>query len=342
MKDLADFAGVRGNALVGYGIVVGLNGTGDSATSAPFTVSSIVAMLEKLGVNVRGFASRLKPKNAAAVIVTAELPPFARPGTRIDVHVSSLGDAKSLRGGELLATPLVGGDGQVYAVAQGPVLVGGFAAGGQAASTTVNHPTVGRIPQGARVERPAPRAFDRGQAVVVLQLHRPDFTTALRMAEAINAVFGAEIAEAVDAGTVEVKNIQHDAVRLAARIEQIELATDQPTVVIVDERTGTVVMGGEVSLDPVAVSHGDISVTIREQPQVSQPAPFSEGETTTVPRTNVEVKEEKAKLVMLDRQPKLKDLVAALNAVGASPSDLIAVLQALKAAGALHAELRTL
>jgi len=342
LKEIASIEGVRGNALVGYGIVVGLAGTGDSATSSPFTVNSIAAMLERLGINVRAQIARMKPKNAAAVVVTAELPPFARPGQRIDVHVASLGDAKSLRGGELLITPLVGGDGKVYAVAQGPVLVGGFAVEGQGASSSKNHPTTGRIPNGARVERAAPRAFDRTQAVVVLHLNRPDFTTAKRVEQAINRAFGKPIAHAIDAGTIEVHNESGDAVSLIARLEQIEVETEAPAVVIVDERTGTIVMGGEVTIDPVAIAHGNISVTIEENPEVSQPAPFSEGRTAIVPRTKVKVKEEKARLVWLPRQPTLAQLVEALNAVGASPSDLISVLQALKEAGALHAELRVL
>ncbi len=342
LKSLVDVEGVRGNPLVGYGIVVGLAGTGDSANSSPFTLGSIAAMLERFGVNVRAQLSQMKPKNAAAVIVTAELPPFARPGQRIDVTVASIGDAKSLRGGELLMTPLRGGDGRVYAVAQGAVLTGGFFAAGRAASATKNNPTTGRIPGGARVEVAAPIGLLRTQPTVVLHLKEPDFSLAVRIAQAINAALGAKAATAVDAGAVEVQNILGDAVRLVAEIEPIEVPRSVHPVVVVDERTGTIVMGGEVQIDPVAVAHGNISVTIRETPEVSQPAPFSEGETKTVPRTELKLEEKKAKLVLVPRQTTLADLVNALNAIGATPSDLIAVLQAIQRAGALHAELKTL
>ena len=342
LKALVDVEGVRGNPLVGYGIVVGLAGTGDSANSSPFTLGSIAAMLERFGVNVRAQLSQMKPKNAAAVIVTAELPPFARPGQQLDVTVASLGDAKSLRGGELLMTPLRGGDGRIYAVAQGAVLTGGFFAAGRAASATKNNPTTGRIPGGARVEAPAPAAMLRTQPVVVLHLKRPDFSLAVRIARAIDGALGVKAATAVDAGAVEVRNVLGDAVRLVASLERVDVPRAQDAVVVVDERTGTIVMGGDIRLDPVAVAHGDISVTIRETPEVSQPQPFSEGKTRTVPRTDVNVKEKQAKLVLVPRQATLAELVNALNAIGASPSDLIAVLQAIQKAGALHAELRTL
>ncbi len=342
IKDLADIEGVRSNALIGYGIVVGLNGTGDSGTSAPFTVNSIASMLERLGVNVRADLAKMKPKNVAAVMVTAELPPFARPGQQIDVNVASIGDAKSLRGGTLLVTPLLGGDRKVYAVAQGTLSVGGFAESGNAAKATKNHPTSGRIPNGARVEAAAPRGLSADQPSIVLTLRNPDFTTAKNMQDAINRALGVKAAKALDPGTIEVRNINGNAVELAARLEGIDVAIDHPAVVLVDERTGTIVMGQEVTIDTVAVAHGNISVNITESPQVSQPNPFGEGRTTTVDRTSVNVKEDQSKLVVLPRQVTLSSLVSALNAVGATPSDLIAVLQAIKAAGALHAELRTL
>ncbi len=342
IKDLADIEGVRGNALVGYGLVVGLNGTGDSSNSSPFTINSITAMLERFGVNVRPDISTMKPKNIAAVMVTAELPPFARPGQRLDVTVSSMGDSKSLRGGTLLITPLLAGDGKVYAVAQGALSVGGFAAAGKGTSTVKNHPTVGKVPNGARIERAAPRGLHPDQEKIVLTLHEADFTTARRMQDAINRQMGKGIAKAVDSGTIEVFNPTGNAVELVAELEQIELATDHRAIVVVDERTGTIVMGEEVKIDKVAVAHGNISVSVSENPEVSQPFAFAAGTTTTVDRTNLNVDEEDAKLVVLPRQVTLASLVSALNSVGATPSDLIAVLQAIKAAGALHAELRVM
>jgi flagellar P-ring protein precursor FlgI len=342
IKDLADIEGVRGNALVGYGLVVGLNGTGDSSTSSPFTVKTITALLERLGVNVRADLAKMKPKNIAAVMVTAELPPFARPGSQLDVTVSSIGDAKSLRGGTLLVTPLLGGDGRPYAVAQGGISIGGFAISGKGASTTKGHPTAGRIPNGARIERAAPRGLAADQDHITLTLHNPDFTTAGNMQDAINAVLGKGMAQALDSGTVRVWNPEGNAVALIGKIEQINVAIDHPAIVIVDERTGTIVMGQEVRIDTVAVAHGNITVSVAENPQVSQPNAFAAGQTTTVDRTSLDVKEDEAKLVVLPKQVSLSQLVNALNAVGATPSDLMAVLQAIKAAGALHAELRTM
>ncbi len=344
IKDLATIEGVRSNALIGYGIVVGLNGTGDTSNSSPFTINSIAAMLERFGINIRSQISTMKPKNVAAVMVTAELPAFARPGQTIDVVVSSMGDAKSLRGGTLLVAPLTAGDGRVYAVAQGGISIGGFTASGKASTTTKGHPTSGRIPNGARVEIAAPRGIHADQEKVVLSLRVPDFTTATRMKEAIDRHFGEGMAKAVDAGTIEVWNPKGDAVSLVAELEQVDVDSDHKAVVVVDERTGTIVMGNEVTIDKVAVAHGNISVTVTENAQVSQPNAFggAGGQTQVVNRTGVEVKEEKAKLVVLQRQVTLASLVDALNSVGATPSDLIAVLQSIKAAGALHAELRVL
>jgi len=340
IKHLVDIEGVRSNALIGYGLVVGLNATGDSSNSSPFTINSITAMLERYGINVRSKLSSMKPKNIAAVMVTASLPPFAKPGQRLDVTVSSLGDAKSLRGGTLLITPLLGGNGQAYAVAQGAVAVGGFTVGGRAANQTKGHPTVGRIPNGAHVEKPSPVMLKANQDKIILMLRNPDFTTAKRMQDAINAYFRADMARAEDAGTISVWNPEANAIELIAQLEQIELTTDHAAVVIMDERTGTIVMGQDVSIDTVAVAHGNISVSVTESPQVSQPNAFASGKTTKVDRTDIQVKEDEAQLVVLPRKVSLRDLVAALNAVGATPSDLIAVLQAIKAAGALHAELR--
>jgi len=344
IKELASVEGVRSNALIGYGIVVGLNGTGDTSNSSPFTINSIAAMLERFGINIRSQISTMKPKNVAAVMITAELPAFSRPGQMIDVVVSSMGDSKSLRGGTLLIAPLTAGDGRVYAVAQGGVSIGGFTASGKASTTTKGHPTAGRIPNGARVEIAAPRGIQSSQEKVVLTLRVPDFTTATRMKKAIDRHFGEGMAKAIDAGTIEVWNPKGDAVALVAELEQVELTTDHKAVVVVDERTGTIVMGEEVTIDKVAVAHGNISVTVSENAQVSQPNAFggAGGQAQVVDRTGVNVKEEEAKLVVLQRQVTLSSLVDALNSVGATPSDLIAVLQAIKAAGALHAELRVL
>jgi len=342
IKDIADIEGVRGNALIGYGLIVGLNGTGDSGTSSPFTINSITSLLERLGVNVRADISKMKPKNIAAVMVTTELPAFARPGQQLDVTVSSIGDAKSLRGGTLLVTPLLGGNGKPYAVAQGGLSIGGFAASGKGGSTTKNHPTAGRIPNGARVEKAAPHGLYPDQDHVILTLRRPDFTTARSMQNAINAKLGEGMARATDSGTIKVWNSKGNAIELIADLEQLNIPIDHQAIVIVDERTGTIVMGQEVRIDTVAVAHGDITVSITESPEVSQPNAFGGGETATVDRTAVDVDEEKAKLVVLPKQVSLSELVTALNAVGATPSDLMAVLQAIKAAGALHAELRTM
>ena len=342
IKDLADIQGVRSNALIGYGIVVGLNGTGDNSNSSPFTISSITAMLERFGINVRPDIAKMKPKNIAAVMVTSELPAFARPGQAMDITISSMGDSKSLRGGTLLITPLLGGDGQVYAVAQGGLSVGGFAASGDGASVVQNHPTVGKIPNGARIEKAAPRGMTIDQEKVVVMLRTPDFTTVRRMKDEINKNFGSGMAKAVDAGTIEVWNPHGDAIALIAELEQLELLTDRPAIVVVDERTGTIVMGQGVTIETVAVSHGNISINVSESPDVSQPFGFSAGRTAITPNSNVTIDAEEAQLVVLPRQVTLSSLVSALNTVGASPSDLIAVLQAIKAAGALHAELRVM
>lgn len=342
IKDLADIEGVRSNALIGYGIVVGLNGTGDSSNSSPFTISSITAMLERFGVNVRPDINKMKPKNIAAVMVTAELPAFARPGQQLDITISSMGDSKSLRGGTLLITPLLGGDGQAYAVAQGGLSVGGFAVTGTAGNSVKNHPTVGKIPNGARIEKAAPRGIQNGQEKVTVMLRNPDFTTAQRMKNMINAQMGAGMAQAIDAGTIEVLNPLGDAIALIAQLEQMDLITDRPAIVVVDERTGTIVMGQGVTIETVAVAHGNISVNVVEGADVSQPYAFSKGTTTSTPTTEIQVQEDSAQLVVLPRQVTLSSLVSALNSVGATPSDLIAVLQAIKSAGALHAELRVM
>ncbi|MDX8390309.1 MAG: flagellar basal body P-ring protein FlgI [Mariprofundaceae bacterium] len=342
IKDIATVEGVRSNALIGYGLVVGLNSTGDSSGNSPATIISYTAMLQRFGINTIPQISTVKPKNVASVIVTAELPPFAKPGQKIDVTISSASDAKSLRGGTLLITPLVGGDGQAYAVAQGSLSIGGFTAAGAGARQSKGHPTTGRIPNGASVERASPKGLERNQNIITLSLNRPDFTTVKRMQDVINQKLGGGIAQAIDAGTIEVQNKHGNSVLLMAEIEQLQLKSDHSNTVIMDERTGTIVMGQDVQIDTVAVAHGAISVTVREIPLVSQPGAFAGGETAVVDRTDLEVTEDPSKLVVLSGTVSLSELVNALNAVGATPSDLIAVLQAIKAAGALHADLRML
>ncbi len=338
LKDLAALEGVRENQLVGYGLVVGLNGTGDSAKTQ-FTVQSLVSMMERLGVSVD--RSQVKVDNVAAVMVTAGLPPFARTGNALDVLVSSIGDADSLVGGTLLMTPLKGPDGQVYAVAQGPLVVGAISFGGKAAQVQKNHPTAGRIPGGALVEREAPTPFAGGE-FFVYRLRQADFTTASRMAAAVNREFGAEVARAVDAGALQVllpESFRGRGVDFMARLEGVEVAPDSLARIVVNERTGTIVMGQEVRIATVAVSHGNLSLVITEQPQVSQPNPFGRGETTVVPRTDIEVKEDEGSLVVMEMGATIGSVAQALNAIGATPRDLIAIFQAIKAAGALHAEL---
>jgi flagellar P-ring protein precursor FlgI len=339
LKDLMEVEGVRGNYLVGYGVVVGLKGTGDG-DQTKFTVQSVVNMLEKFGVRVP--KEQVKLKNAAAVMVTAYLPPNVKPGQRIDVQVSAIGDAKSLQGGTLLLTPLIGPDGQVYAVAQGPVSIGGFAAGGAGAQVAVNHPTVGRVPNGAIVEREVPAGDLNSLDRLTLSLRTEDFTTAQRVAEALNQYLRGNYAKAVDIKTIELevpKNYRGRVVPLLAEIGNLEVRPDIPARVVIDERTGTVVIGENVRISKVAVAHGNLSVEVRETPQVVQPFPFGQGETVVVPRTEVKAKEEKARIVVLEEGATLGELVRALNAVGATARELIAVLQAIKEAGALHAEL---
>jgi len=339
LKDLMEVEGVRGNYLVGYGVVVGLKGTGDG-DQTKFTVQSVVNMLEKFGIRVP--KEQVKLKNAAAVMVTAYLPPNVKPGQRIDVQVSAIGDAKSLQGGTLLLTPLIGPDGQVYAVAQGPVSIGGFAAGGAGAQVAVNHPTVGRVPNGAIVEREVPAGDLNSLEKITLSLRTQDFTTAQRIAEALNQYLRGNYAKAVDIKTIELevpKNYRGRVVPLLAEIGNLEVRPDIPARVVIDERTGTVVIGENVRISKVAVAHGNLSVEVRETPQVVQPFPFGQGETVVVPRTEVKAKEEKARIVVLEEGATLGELVRALNAVGATARELIAVLQAIKEAGALHAEL---
>ncbi|MDO9713408.1 flagellar basal body P-ring protein FlgI [Paracraurococcus lichenis] len=340
LKDIVTIEGVRGNQLVGYGLVIGLQGTGDQLRNTPFTQQSLTAMLERMGVNVAD--QRVQTRNTAAVIVTATLPPFARQGTPMDVMVSSLGDARSLNGGTLVATPLMGADGEAYAVAQGPVVVGGFSAAGQAQSISSGVTTAGRVPSGGLVERELPHAM-RDLDNVRLALRSPDFTTALRIEEVVNAKFGPGSAQALDLGTVQLQvppAFRDRLPFLIAQVENLTVRPERPARVVVDERTGTIVVGAEVRVDPVAITHGNLVVRITETPQVSQPNPLSNGETTVVPRTNIEVDDQRGRrLAVLPRANTLQDLVNGLNALGLAPRDLISVLNALKASGALHAEL---
>ena len=339
LKDIARIEGARSNQLYGYGLVVGLDGTGDSQQTL-FTAQSVANMLQKFGITVP--ANKMKVKNVAAVMVTADLPPFVRPGSRIDVVISSLGDARSLQGGTLLQTPLQAANGQVYAVAQGSVSVGGFTAGGGGTSVTKNHTTVGRIPGGAIIEQAVPTTLSN-EGVVNILLNNPDFATAVRAANAINEKLGDGSASAVDAGTVQVKAGNRDVISLIAEIGDISVVESRIAKVIVNERTGTVIIGGDVRLSPVAVSHGDLSIEITKEIQVSQPAPFAKkGETAVVEQTTVEAKEKKAHLINLEPGPTLADLVRALNELKVTPRDIIAILQALKQAGALHAEIEVL
>jgi flagellar P-ring protein precursor FlgI len=344
IKDIADFEGVRDNQLVGYGLVVGLNGTGDSLTNSPFTKQSLIGMLERLGVNIRN--ETIKTANVAAVMVTATLPPFSRHGTRLDVTVSALGDAKSLQGGNLLVTPLVGADGEVYAVAQGNTAVGGFSAKGEAASVTKGTPTTARIANGAIVEREI--GFELGAlSNIYISLRNPDFTTASRIADAINKYLGGNTAKPIDPATVSMNvppRYQGDVVALMTDVEQLRTVPDQVARVVVDEHSGVIVMGENVRISTVAIAQGNLTIRITETPQVSQPTPFSRGgQTVVVPRTDIQVNEDNdRKLAVLSQGISLQELVNGLNALGVGPRDMIAILQAIKAAGALQADIEVM
>jgi flagellar P-ring protein precursor FlgI len=342
IKDLADVEGVRDNQLVGYGLVVGLSGTGDSLNNAPFTRQSLQAMLERLGVNTRG--ANMRTANVAAVMVTATLPAFSTQGTRIDVSVSALGDARSLQGGTLLVTPLLGADGEVYAVAQGPVAISGFVAQGEAASVTRGVPTAGRIANGAVVEREIEFRL-ANQQTLRLALRNPDLTTSRRIAAAINDFLGQPVAETADPSTVRITvppRFNGNIVALLSEIEQLRVEPDLAARVVIDERAGIVVMGRDVRVSTVAIAQGNLTVTITETPQVSQPEALSEGQTVVVPRTQVEVREDRRRMALLREGVTLQELVDGLNALGVTPRDLIAILQAIKAAGALQAEIEVM
>ena len=341
IKDLASVAGVRNNQLVGYGLVVGLNGTGDQTSQTPFTVQSLKSMLSQFGISIPPDVNP-QLKNVAAVSLHADLPPFAKPGQTIDITVSSIGNAKSLRGGSLLMSPLRGADGNVYAIAQGNLIVGGFGAESDDGSKiSVNIPSAGRIPNGATVERSVPNAFGGGN-VVTLNLHTPDFTTANRLAGVINTAMGAGTAEATDGSSIRVNAPSEigQRVTLVSLLENLTLEPGEASAkVIINSRTGTVVIGQNVRVSAAAVAHGSLTVTIASRPIVSQPGPLSDGTTVIVPQSELEVKQEKSRMFLFDPGVSLDAIVRAVNQVGAAPGDLVAILEALKEAGALHAEL---
>jgi len=338
LKELVTFEGVRPNQIYGYGLVVGLNGTGDK-DKVQITNQGIANMMERMGMTLD--ASKLKIKNVAAVMVTADLPPFVKPGSKIDVIVSSMGDATSLQGGTLLITTLKGADSNVYAVAQGPLSVGGFAITGNAGSVQKNHPTVGRVVQGATVEREVPIRW-LGKESMTVKLNLPDFTTAARIAEAVNSRMPGASARPMDASTVQFHvptNYQENLALMVAELESLQVEPDTIGKVVINERTGTVVVGENVKLSTVAVAHGNLSVQIREGVTVSQPGPFSMGETVVAPDTNINVEEGADQLLLIERSTTIHDVVKALNAIGVTPRDLVIIFQAINDAGALHGTL---
>ncbi len=342
LKEVARLQGVRANQLLGYGVVVGLDGSGDK-DQTKFTVQSLMNLMSRQGIAVD--PKTVKVKNVAAVMVTAELPAFARPGQRIDVTVSSTGDAKSLAGGTLLMTPLSGADGQIYAVSQGPLLVGGFSAGGAGASTTKNHPTAGRIPDGALVERSVAGAEFNTRSGLRYALQEEDFTTAVRVVAAINEEMGMQVAHALDGRTVDVAlppAYQGKVVELVARLENLPVRMQPMHRVVVNEKTGTVIMGADVRLGAVSIVQGGLSISVSSTPLVSQPSPLSNGKTATAEKKEVTATEEKPKQVSIEAGVSVGRLAEMLNALGVTPRDMVAILQAIKDAGALNAELRIL
>jgi len=340
IKDIAQLQSSRDNQLVGYGLVIGLAGSGDSLRNSPFTEQSIRAMLENLGIATEGGSARAK--NVAAVIVTANMPPYVQSGARIDIDVSSMGDATSLAGGTLIMTPLKAADGEIYAVGQGSVIVSGFTAQGQAQQLTQGVPTAGRVPNGAIVERAVKAEFD-DQATLTLQLRNPDFSTAVRIADAVNDYtsqrFGMRVAAERDARTVQIRRPKNvSAARFYAEIENLVVEADGPARVVIDERTGTIVIGNDVKISRVAISHGTLTVRITEAPRVVQPEPFSKGETAVEPFTAIDASRPDARIAVLDG-PNLETLVSGLNRLGVKPDGIIAILQGIKSAGALQADL---
>ena len=340
IKDIASIAGVRSNQLVGYGLVVGLDGTGDQTSQAPFTVQRLKSMLSQFGITLPPGVNP-QVKNVAAVSLHAELPAFAKPGQSIDVTVSSIANSKSLRGGTLLMAPLKGADGKVYAIAQGNVVVGGFGVGADGSSITVNVPSVGRIANGATVERAVQSSFSQGNTLT-LNLHNADFTTANRVAQTINKQIGDGTAQAVDGASVKVNAPRDAAQRVAfmSLLESFEVTPGEASAkIVVNSRTGTIIIGRHVRVMPAAITHGSLTVTIASKPEVSQPAPLSGGETVVVPRADIAVSEEARPMFLFEPGVSLNDIVQAINEVGATPSDLIAILEALKESGALRANL---
>ena len=342
LKDLASIQGVRSNQLIGYGLVVGLNGSGDQTTQTPFTLQTFNNMLSQFGIKVPAGSGNVQLKNVAAVSVHADLPPFAKPGQTVDVTISSIGNAKSLRGGSLLMTPLKGIDGNVYAIAQGNLVVGGFdATGGDGSRITVNVPSAGRIPAGATVERPVPSGFDQGNSLT-LNLNRADFTTAKHVVDQINNLLGPGVAQAIDGGSIRVSAPLDPSQRVdyLSMLENLDIQAGQAAAkVIINSRTGTIVIGQNVQVQPAAVTHGSLTVTITEDPIVSQPNALSDGQTAVVPRSRVDAEQEAKPMFKFGPGTTLDEIVRAVNQVGAAPSDLMAILEALKQAGALQAEL---
>ena len=346
IKEVAAIQGVRSNQLTGYGLVVGLDGTGDQTTQMPYTKQALSNYLEQMGISLpaTGNAGQLQLKNVAAVIITAELPAFAQPGQSIDINVSSMGNAKSLKGGTLVATPLRGADGEIYALAQGNVVVGGAGAAAGGSKVQVNHLSAGRVPQGAQVERAVPTPINQGDTIT-LGLNQTDFQTADKVVRAINQRMGAGTATAMDGRTVQV-NAPLDSgsrVRMIAEIQEMSIETSKPAAkVVINARTGSIVLNQAVTLGPCAIAHGNLSITISTTPVISQPAPFSQGQTVVAQRSDIQVKQEPGKVINMPNSPQLTDVVRALNSLGATPQDLLAILQAIKAAGAMEAELEVI
>lgn len=342
IKDIVDFEGIRENQLIGYGLVVGLNGTGDGLGNSPFTQQSLTAMLERMGVNTKG--EDMNTANVAAVMVTANLPAFATQGSRLDVSVSALGDSNSLQGGQLLVTPLMGADGEVYAIAQGPISINGFSAQGDGATIVSGVPTTGRISSGALIEREV--EFNLASLTTMrLALRNPDLTTARRMALTINDFIGGGVAVPENPATVRLtlpRNFNGNIVDLLTDVEQLVVQTDQPAKIVIDENSGIIVMGSDVRVSTVAIAQSTLTVTIAETPEASQPAPFSDGETVVLPRTDLDVEEAGSNLAMVPESVSLQELVDGLNLLGITPRDMIGILQAIKASGALQAEIEVM
>ena len=346
IKEVAAIQGVRSNQLTGYGLVVGLDGTGDQTTQMPYTKQALANYLEQMGISLpaSGNAAQLQLKNVAAVIITGELPAFAQPGQSIDINVSSMGNAKSLKGGTLVATPLRGADGEIYALAQGNVVVGGAGAAAGGSKVQVNHLSAGRVPKGAQVERSVPSPINEGNRIT-LGLNQTDFQTADKVVRAINQRMGSGTATALDGRTVQV-NAPADPgsrVRMIAEIQEMPIEVSKPAAkVVINARTGSIVLNQAVTLGPCAIAHGNLSITISTTPVISQPAPFSQGQTVVAQRSDIQVKQEPGQVISMPNSPQLTDVVRALNSLGATPQDLLAILQAIKAAGAMDAELEVI